>query len=99
MPIEKYILRIIKDTGLSKKEIWDMINAKKEELKGLISDKTAIFMLARELCVDMSDSIETSFRKLPTFIDNDNAIKSSGDSIHLSNIKSTILKKIISKQN
>lgn len=46
MALEQYILRIIRDTGLSKNEIWDMTNAKKEELKGLISDKAAqIFLI------------------------------------------------------
>ncbi len=97
MPIEKYILRILEDTGLSKKEIWEMINVKKKELKGLISDKAAIFMLARELCIDMSDSIETSFTELTKFLDNDNASKTSRDSTDLRNEESTILEKIISK--
>ena len=53
MALEKYILRIIKATGLSKKEIWKMINYKKSELNGLISDKKAIFIIAKELCVDI----------------------------------------------
>ncbi len=53
MALEKYILRIIKATGLSKKEIWNMINYKKSELNGLASDKKALFTIAKELCVDI----------------------------------------------
>ena len=30
MALEQYILRIIKDTGLSKNEIWEMTNARKK---------------------------------------------------------------------
>ncbi len=53
MTLEKYIIRIIKATGLSKKEIWKMINYKKNELNYLISDKKALFIIAKELCVDI----------------------------------------------
>ncbi len=53
MALEKYIIRIIKATGLSRKEIWKMINYKKSELNGLISDKKALFIIAKELCVNI----------------------------------------------
>ena len=38
MKIESYISKIIKETGLSRKEIQDMVEKKKIELKGLISE-------------------------------------------------------------
>ncbi len=42
MALEKYIRPIIKDTGLSKREVLELMNDQKEELKGLISDNNIV---------------------------------------------------------
>jgi len=55
MKVENYINKIIEDTGLTRKEIQDLVNKKKEELKGLISDDGALFIIAKELGVDVKD--------------------------------------------
>jgi len=54
MKTEAYINKIIEDTGLSKKEIQTLVEEKKEELKGLISDEGALFVIAKELGVDVA---------------------------------------------
>ncbi|MBY9008941.1 MAG: DUF2240 family protein [Candidatus Lokiarchaeota archaeon] len=54
MKTEVYINKIIEDTGLSKKEIQSLVEEKKEELKGLISDEGALFVIAKELGVEVS---------------------------------------------
>jgi len=54
MKTEAYINKIIEDTGLSKKEIQTLVEEKKEELKGLISDEGALFVIAKELGVEVS---------------------------------------------
>ena len=54
MKTEAYINKIIEDTGLSKKEIQNLVEEKKEELKGLISDEGALFVIAKELGVDVA---------------------------------------------
>ena len=48
MKTEAYINKIIEDTGLSKKEIQTLVEEKKEELKGLISDEGALFVIAKD---------------------------------------------------
>ncbi len=53
MTLEKYIIRIIKETGLSRKEIQKMVNDKKQGLQGLISEKKALFIILTELCIDL----------------------------------------------
>jgi replication factor A1 len=53
MKTEAYINKIIEDTGLTKKEIQNLVNEKKTELKGLISDEGALFVIAKELGVDV----------------------------------------------
>ncbi len=55
MKIESYIKKIIQETGLSKQEIQEMVTNKKEELKGLISDEGALFVIAKELGVDVKE--------------------------------------------
>jgi replication factor A1 len=52
---ESYIKKIIEETGLSKQEIQEKVNNKKEELKGLISDEGALFVIAKELGVDVKE--------------------------------------------
>lgn len=56
-----YIEKIIQRTGLSKKDIQERVEKKKQDLKGLISDEGALFIIAKELGVDIRDNkIETS---------------------------------------
>ena len=53
MTVETYINKIMDETGLTPKEIQDLVNKKKEEFKGLISDESALLMIAKELKVDI----------------------------------------------
>ncbi|MHA2038350.1 MAG: DUF2240 family protein [Promethearchaeota archaeon] len=55
MKTDVYINKIIENTGLTRKEIQDMVGDKKNELKGLISEEGALFIIARELGVDVKD--------------------------------------------
>ena len=55
MKTESYISKIIEETGLSKKDIQDMVEEKKKELKGLISEEGALFIIAKELGVDVRE--------------------------------------------
>jgi len=52
---ESYIKKIVEETGLSKKEIQQMVQEKKAELKGLITDEGALFVIAKELGVDVKE--------------------------------------------
>ena len=54
MDNENYILIIIRDTGLSRKEIRKMIDRKKKERKGYSSDRIALLNIAKDLCVEFS---------------------------------------------
>lgn len=54
MKTEAYIKKIIEETGLSKNEIQTLVEEKKEELKGLISEEGALFVIAKELGVDVA---------------------------------------------
>jgi len=53
MKTDIYINKIIEGTGLTRKEIQDLVEDKKNELKGLISDEGALFIIAKELGVDV----------------------------------------------
>ena len=55
MKAEAYINKIIEGTGLARKEIQEMVEDKKKELKGLISEEGALFVIARELGVDVKE--------------------------------------------
>jgi len=55
MKTEAYINKIIEETGLAKQEIQNLVKEKKEELKGLISDEGALFIIAKELGVDVKE--------------------------------------------
>ncbi|MHA2392943.1 MAG: DUF2240 family protein, partial [Promethearchaeota archaeon] len=55
MKAEAYINKILENTGLTRKEIQDMVEEKKVELKGLISEEGALFIIARELGVDVKE--------------------------------------------
>ncbi|MFW9989420.1 MAG: DUF2240 family protein [Candidatus Odinarchaeota archaeon] len=56
MSFEKYIIEIIKETGLSRKELQKMVIQKNKKLSGAVSIKKALFIIAKELCVDLSSS-------------------------------------------
>ena len=53
MTREDLIITIIKQTGLSRKEIDQMIQYKKKKLKPFISDKLALWLIAKKLCIDI----------------------------------------------
>ena len=53
---EKNIITIIKETGITRKEIQDLVKEKQEELKGLISEEGALFMIAKDLSVYIEDN-------------------------------------------
>jgi len=55
MKTDMYINKIIEETGLTKNEIQSLVEEKKDELKGLISDEGALFIIAKELGVDVKD--------------------------------------------
>ncbi len=55
MKTEAYINKIIEGTGLTRKEIQNLVEDKKNELKGLISDEGALFIIAKELGVDVKN--------------------------------------------
>jgi len=50
---EAYISKIIDETGLTRTEIQKLVDEKKEYLKGLISTEGALFIIARELGVEV----------------------------------------------
>ena len=55
MKTESYINKIIVETGLTRKEIETRVEEKKKELKGLISEEGALFVIAKELGVDVKE--------------------------------------------
>ena len=55
MKTDAYITKIIQDTGLTRSEIHNKVEEKKSELKGLISDEGALFLIAKEFGVDVSN--------------------------------------------
>jgi replication factor A1 len=55
MKTEAYINKIIVETGLNRNDIKNMVEEKKIELKGLISEEGALFIIAKELGVDIKD--------------------------------------------
>jgi len=54
-----FIGKIIEETGLSKKEILELVEEKKVELKGLISQEGALFLIGKELGIDLEFPKET----------------------------------------
>ena len=50
---KKLIVEIIKNTGLSRKEIRDMVDRKIENPKGRLSEVQALLVLAKELAVNI----------------------------------------------
>ncbi|MFX0181409.1 MAG: DUF2240 family protein, partial [Candidatus Hodarchaeota archaeon] len=55
MKTDAYITKIIQNTGLTRSEIHNKVEEKKSELKGLISDEGALFLIAKEFGVDVSN--------------------------------------------
>ncbi len=53
MSTESYINKIMDETGLSRKDIQDLVDEKKAELKGLITDDGALLLIAKELKVEV----------------------------------------------
>ena len=51
--IENYIIGMVKKTGLSKREIQQMMHEKQSKSKKVISEKSALFLVAKELCVEL----------------------------------------------
>lgn len=68
MKIEVYVNKIIEDTGLTRKEIQNLVEDKKNELKGLISDEGALFIIAKELGVDIKSENNDILREIEIFI-------------------------------
>lgn len=65
MKAETYIKKIIEDTGLSKEEIQSLIEEKKRKIKGLFSDEGILFVIARELGVEVSRESQRQLNEIP----------------------------------
>lgn len=61
---EEYINKIIQKTGLSKKDIQERMEEKKLALKGLISDEGALFIVAKELGVEIQNRNKITSEKI-----------------------------------
>lgn len=68
LKIDIYINKIIEDTGLTKKEIQQLVTNKKDELKGLISDEGALFIIAKELGVDVKEENKDLMKDIEIYI-------------------------------
>ncbi|MHA2473744.1 MAG: DUF2240 family protein [Promethearchaeota archaeon] len=68
MKAEAYINKILENTGLTRKEIQDMVEDKKTDLKGLISEEGALFIIARELGVDVKDENKDLLKEIEVSI-------------------------------
>ena len=68
MKAEAYINKILENTGLTRKEIQDMVEDKKKDLKGLISEEGALFIIARELGVDVKDENKDLLKEIEVSI-------------------------------
>ena len=78
MSTESYINKIMDETGLSRKDIQDLIDEKKTELKGLITDDGALLLIAKELKVEVKKENKDSI--------NDIEVKISDLSLGMKNI-------------
>lgn len=61
---EAYIKKIIEITGLKEADIKKLVEEKREELKGLISEAGALFIIAKELGADIESNISEKFQEL-----------------------------------
>ena len=66
MKTEAYINKIIEETGLNRGEINALIEEKKNDLKGLISEEGALFIIAKELGVDVKEENRELYRRRNT---------------------------------
>ncbi len=55
MKTESYFNKIIAESGLPRNEIDMMLEEKKKELKGLISEEGALFVIGKELGIDFRE--------------------------------------------
>ncbi|KKN04687.1 hypothetical protein LCGC14_1094950 [marine sediment metagenome] len=53
MNSEKLIIQIVKNTGLSRGKIIEMIEQKKASLRSKLSDALVLFLIAKELAVNL----------------------------------------------
>ena len=53
MKNEEIVLKIIKQTGLSRKEIYEMIEKKKKKFKSLKSDFLVLSQIVKDLCITL----------------------------------------------
>ena len=53
MNLEDLILILIKKTGLSRNEILELVNKLKSEKNYSVSDKKALIILAKSLCIEL----------------------------------------------
>ena len=53
MNIKDLIIKLINATGLSREEIYEMVEMKKRELKHSISNLVAFKNIAKDLCVEL----------------------------------------------
>jgi len=68
IPLEKIIEKIEEDSGLSKQEIRDKINAKINELKGLVSEEGAAFIIASELGINLLEQPQSKVWKIADLV-------------------------------
>lgn len=60
--LDQYYYQILKHTNLTKLELDDLVKAKIRELKGLISEEGALFIIAKEFGIDLeADSSESEY--------------------------------------
>ncbi|MGV9172040.1 MAG: hypothetical protein ACOC44_07805 [Promethearchaeia archaeon] len=60
--LDQYYYQILKHTNLTKIELDNLVKAKIRELKGLISEEGALFIIAKEFGVDLeADSSESGY--------------------------------------
>ncbi|MCE7744383.1 MAG: DUF2240 family protein [Candidatus Heimdallarchaeota archaeon] len=66
MPYEKVVERIVKETQYSEKKVKKLVREKIKELGGLITHDGAAHIIARDLGINLYDSLQTSKPRLVT---------------------------------
>ena len=67
--IENYIIGMVKKTGLSKTEIQEMMHEKQSKSDKVIPEKSALILVAKELCVELSLEESIIMEKSDSIID------------------------------
>ena len=67
--LETYIIEMVKKTGLSKTEIQEMVYKKQSKSNKSISEKSALILVAKELCVELSLKDSIIMEKSDSIID------------------------------